>query len=157
VFLWTPPHFWALSLTRADEYARAGVPMLPVVAGRSTTTKHIIAYSLLVLPVSLLPWACGFAGGIYGAVATVCGTVFVALAAQLYRSRGVSRRAAYRLFAFSILYLGLLFAAMLASNANRPKVALSAHADAFGLSQSAFSVVHLQITLGPSVAMAGEV
>ena len=156
VFLWTPPHFWALSLTRVDEYARAGVPMLPVVAGRSATTKHIIGYSLLVLPVSLLPWACGFTGGIYGAVAAVCGTIFVALAAQLYRSRGLNRQAAYRLFVFSILYLGLLFAAMLASNVNQ-SAALSAHADAFGLSQSAFSAVHLQITPGQSVAMAGEV
>jgi heme o synthase len=157
VFLWTPPHFWALSLTRADEYARAGVPMLPVVAGSSATTKHIIGYSLLVLPVSLLPWALGFTGGIYGAVAAACGAIFVALAAQLRRSRGVDHRAAHRLFAFSILYLVLLFAALLAGNANRSIVTLSVRADGFGPSQSAFSAVHLQIMRGPSVAKAGEV
>ena len=157
VFLWTPPHFWALSLTRADEYARAGVPMLPVVAGRSATTGHILGYSLLVLPVSLLPWAFGFAGEIYGAVAATCGAIFVALAAQLRRSRGVNHHEAHRLFAFSILYLALLFAALLAGNANRSTVTLSARANAFGPSQSAFSAVHLQIMRGPSVAITGEV
>src|SRR5262249_22743784 len=62
IFLWTPPHFWALSLNRADEYARAGVPMLPVVAGRAKTTRQILIYSSLLFPVSLLPWALGFAG-----------------------------------------------------------------------------------------------
>src|ERR1700761_5606345 len=69
VFLWTPPHFWALALTRVDEYARAGVPMLPVVAGRSATAKQILVYSLLLLPVSILPWGLRFTGGLYGAVA----------------------------------------------------------------------------------------
>ena len=83
IFLWTPPHFWALSLNRADEYARAGVPMLPVVAGRAATTRQILIYSVLLLPVSLLPWALGFAGTIYGATAVVCGAIFVALALQL--------------------------------------------------------------------------
>src|SRR6201987_1334247 len=76
IFLWTPPHFWALSLNRADEYARAGVPMLPVVAGREATTRQILIYSLLLMPVSMLPWAFGFAGAIYGVVAAVCGTIF---------------------------------------------------------------------------------
>src|SRR4029077_18867193 len=61
IFLWTPPHFWALSLNRADEYGRAGVPMLPVVAGRAATTRQIVIYSVLLLPVSLLPWGLGFA------------------------------------------------------------------------------------------------
>src|SRR5580692_9925669 len=68
IFLWTPPHFWALSLTRADEYAHAGVPMLPVVAGKSATAKQIFVCSLLLLPVSIIPWALGFTGGLYGAV-----------------------------------------------------------------------------------------
>ena len=80
IFLWTPPHFWALSLNRADEYARAGIPMLPVVAGRAATTRQILIYSVLLVPVSLLPWALGFAGAIYGATAAVCGAIFLALA-----------------------------------------------------------------------------
>jgi protoheme IX farnesyltransferase len=114
VFLWTPPHFWALSLNRADEYARAGVPMLPVVAGRAETTRQILIYSILLFPISLLPWALGFAGAIYGATAAVGGATFVALALRLSRSSEADRRPAHRLFAFSILYLFLLFAALLA-------------------------------------------
>ena len=86
VFLWTPPHFWALSLNRADEYARAGVPMLPVVAGRAETTRQILIYSILLFPISLLPWALGFAGAIYGAIAVLCGAAFIALALRLVRS-----------------------------------------------------------------------
>lgn len=157
IFLWTPPHFWALALTRTHEYARAGVPMLPVVAGRSVTTKHILVYSLLLLPVSLLPWALGFTGGVYGAVAGVSGAIFVALAAQLRRSRGVNQHAAHRLFAFSILYLFLLFAALLASNIHRSPVMLSARADALGRSQAALLADHLQTTRGPSWSATDEV
>jgi protoheme IX farnesyltransferase len=120
VFLWTPPHFWALSLNRGDEYARAGIPMLPVVAGRAATTRQILIYSALLVPISLLPWALGFAGTIYGAVAAICGALFLALAWQLRRASDADRRAAHRLFAFSIVYLFVLFAAVLASNgANR--------------------------------------
>jgi heme o synthase len=127
IFLWTPPHFWALSLNRADEYARAGVPMLPVVAGRAATTRQILIYSALLVPVSLLPWAIGFAGTIYGAVAAVCGALFVVLAWRLRRADEADRRAAHRLFALSIVYLFALFATLLASTAiNRS--ALSAHA-----------------------------
>src|SRR5689334_24646848 len=73
IFFWTPPHFWALSLYRSDDYARAGIPMLPVVAGRAATTRQILIYSSLLFPVSLLPWALGFAGAIYGASVAVCG------------------------------------------------------------------------------------
>jgi protoheme IX farnesyltransferase len=116
VFLWTPPHFWALSLNRSDEYARAGVPMLPVVAGKAETTRQILFYSILLVPVSLLPWALGYAGAIYCAAAVVCGTIFAVLAMQLSRSRGADRRAAHRLFAFSIVYLFALFASLLAGN-----------------------------------------
>src|SRR5262249_2426309 len=97
VFLWTPPHFWALSLNRAEEYARAGVPMLPVVAGRAATTRQILIYSILLFPVSLLPWALGFAGAIYGASVAVCGAIFIALALQLARSKAFYRRPAHRL------------------------------------------------------------
>ena len=113
IFLWTPPHFWALALNRGDEYARAGVPMLPVVAGRAATTRQILIYSALLAPISVLPCLLGFAGPIYGATALVCGGIFVALAIQLHRSSQVDRKAAHRLFAFSIAYLFLLFAALL--------------------------------------------
>src|SRR5262249_17741483 len=129
VLLWTPPHFWALAINRAGEYARAGVPMLPVVAGRAATTRQILIYSLVLLPVSMLPWALGFAGTIYGAFAAVAGAIFVALAIQLSRSRGTDPRAAYRLFAFSILYLFLLFAALLAGHGgDRSSLTVSARA-----------------------------
>jgi heme o synthase len=114
IFLWTPPHFWALSLTRTDDYARAGVPMLPVVSGSATTAWQILIYSVLLVSTSVLPCVHGFAGTIYGATAVVGGTVFIALAARLSRSRGADRRTAHRLFVFSISYLFLLFAALLA-------------------------------------------
>jgi len=116
VFLWTPPHFWALSLNRSDEYARAGVPMLPVVAGRAATTRQILIYSVLLVPISLLPWALGFTDTVYGAVALISGAPFGVLAWQLRRASEANRRAAHRLFAYSIVYLFMLFAALLASN-----------------------------------------
>jgi protoheme IX farnesyltransferase len=119
IFLWTPPHFWALSLNRADEYARAKVPMLPVVAGRAATTRQILVYSILLLPTSLLPWALGFAGAIYGATAAACGAIFIVLASRLARSP-TDRRAAHHLFVFSISYLFLLFAALLANHSRDP-------------------------------------
>jgi heme o synthase len=116
IFLWTPPHFWALSLNRADEYARAGVPMLPVVAGRAATTRQILIYSILLLPISLLPSVLGFAGTIYAASAVICGAVFAGLAFRLHRNGDCDRRDASRLFAFSIFYLFVLFAALLADH-----------------------------------------
>src|SRR5262249_42899079 len=73
ILLWTPPHFWALSLDRAGEYARAGIPMLPVVAGRASTKRQILVYSAMLVAASLLPWALGFTGALYGAVAGCCG------------------------------------------------------------------------------------
>ena len=150
IFLWTPPHFWALALTRVDEYARAGVPMLPVVAGRSATAKQIFVYSLLLLPVSILPWTLGFAGGFYGAVAAACGAVLVVLAAQVRRHDGINQPAARRLFAFSILYLFMLFAALLASGANRSATALSQRAAAtVETPQATFPAGQLQTTRGP--------
>jgi protoheme IX farnesyltransferase len=122
IFLWTPPHFWALSLNRADEYARAGVPMLPVVAGRAATMRQILIYSALLVPISLLPWALGFAGTIYGAVAAVCGALFVVLAWHVRRKSAADRRAASRLFVFSIFYLFVLFAALLADRSEDRRV-----------------------------------
>ena len=127
IFLWTPPHFWALSLNRAQEYQRAGVPMLPVVAGRAATTQQILIYSVVLVPVSTLPWILGFAGPIYGATALVCGALFLALAFQLRRSRESDRQAAQRLFLFSISYLFLVFVALLVDGGDGRSSAISFH------------------------------
>jgi protoheme IX farnesyltransferase len=113
IFLWTPPHFWALALNRTDDYARAGVPMLPVVAGKAATTRQIQIYSGLLALASELPWMLGFAGAIYGVIVAICGALFLLLARQLNRSIETDRRAAHRLFVFSIFYLFVLFAALL--------------------------------------------
>jgi protoheme IX farnesyltransferase len=113
IFLWTPPHFWALALNRTDDYARSGVPMLPVVAGRAATTRQILIYSGLLALASELPWMLGFAGALYGVVAAICGALFLLLAGQLNRSTRDDRHAAQRLFLFSIFYLFALFAALL--------------------------------------------
>jgi protoheme IX farnesyltransferase len=117
IFLWTPPHFWALSLNRAGEYARAGLPMLPVVAGTAETKRQIVIYSVLLVPISILPWALGFTGAIYGATAGMSGATIILLALQLRRSSDAEKRPARRLFAFSILYLFVLFATLLADAA----------------------------------------
>ena len=113
IFLWTPPHFWALALNRTDDYARAGVPMLPVVAGRAATTRQILIYSALLVLASELPWVLGFAGAVYSAIAAICGGLFLLLAGQLNRAIEADRRAAHRLFVFSIFYLFVLFAGLL--------------------------------------------
>lgn len=120
IFLWTPPHFWALALNRTDDYARAGVPMLPVVAGRSATTQQILIYSGLLALASELPWAIGFAGTMYGAIAAIGGAIFLLLAARLNRSAEADRRTAQRLFVFSITYLFVLFAALLIDHRGAP-------------------------------------
>jgi len=118
IFLWTPPHFWALSLLRCDDYAGAGVPMLPVVAGPDATRRQILLYTLILGPVGLAPWLAGFAGLIYGAVALVCGLVMLHFAWRVYRDRTgpAAASAARKLFAFSLLYVFALFAALLADN-----------------------------------------
>jgi heme o synthase len=113
IFLWTPPHFWALALNRSDDYARAGVPMLPVVAGPAATTRQILIYSGLLVFASELPWAMGFTGTVYGAITAICGAVILLLALQLNRSSGADRRTAHGLFVFSIFYLFVLFAVLL--------------------------------------------
>jgi heme o synthase len=112
IFLWTPPHFWALALNRAEDYARAGVPMLPVVSGRGATARQILIYSCLLVVASGLPWVLGFASTLYGVIAAICGALFLALALRLNGSAGTDRRAAHRLFVFSISYLFVLFAAL---------------------------------------------
>jgi len=115
IFFWTPPHFWALSLCRLDEYARAGIPMLPVVAGRAETQRQIFVYAAMLAPFGVAPCLLGFAGVTYGAVASVTGAIMVALAWRVRTSAedAAMDRAAKRLFMFSILYLFLLFAALL--------------------------------------------
>jgi protoheme IX farnesyltransferase len=119
VFLWTPPHFWALSLLRAGEYARAGVPMLPVVAGRAETKRQILLYTGVLVPVSLAPWLLNFAGAVYGIAALAAGALIAVLAWRLWAADDgrPTELAGRRLFAFSILYLFVLFAALLADRA----------------------------------------
>ncbi len=112
IFFWTPPHFWALSLYRAEDYARAGVPMLPVVAGDRETRRWILFYTLVLAPLGVAPWALGYAGPIYGAAALATGAAMLALALRVRRER-VGHTASKQLFAFSILYLFLLFAMLL--------------------------------------------
>src|SRR5947208_14753690 len=106
IFFWTPPHFWALSLYRTDDYLRANVPMLPVVAGEAETRRQILLYSLVLAPVGISPWLLGAAGLAYGAAATFGGLVMVALALQLYLApKPAAEPAAKRLFGISIVYL----------------------------------------------------
>jgi heme o synthase len=112
IFMWTPPHFWALALCREDDYARAGVPMLPVVAGRRETKRQMLIYTILLLPVALLPTALGVAGWIYGAAALGLGLVFVLAALRVWFDEG--DRSARQMFGFSILYLFALFALLMA-------------------------------------------
>ncbi len=110
VFFWTPPHFWALSLLMKDEYALAGVPMLPVVRGEAFTRRAILRYTLVLVAATLAPVATGLFGWFYLAAALVLGGVFVAMSVKLLRT--VERRPALRSYLFSLAYLALLFAAM---------------------------------------------
>jgi protoheme IX farnesyltransferase len=112
VFFWTPPHFWALSLYRAGDYAAAGVPMLPVVAGPRETTRQMLLYTLMLWPVGLTPWLLGVAGALYGALALLLSVVFTASAIRVWLDE--SDRSARRMFAFSVLYLFLIFSLLLA-------------------------------------------
>src|SRR5581483_3865622 len=115
IFMWTPPHFWALALYRARDYERAGVPMLPVVAGAPETKKQIVIYSALLVPLGLLPAFIGFGGPIYTLASILLGSVFLALALSVHARREgrEADRAAKQLFGFSILYLFGLFATLL--------------------------------------------
>jgi protoheme IX farnesyltransferase len=112
IFFWTPPHFWALSLYRREDYSRAGIPMLPVVAGEPETRRQILRYALVLVPLGIAPWPLGYAGPLYGIAAIVIGAAMIALALRVRReSSGYD--ACRHLFAFSILYLFLLFAVLL--------------------------------------------
>lgn len=132
IFMWTPPHFWALSLYTSEDYAKAGVPMMPVTAGAASTRKQILIYSLLFTPLCLVPAFTGLGGAVYLAVAALGGAIFLVLAWRVYRSRAgdavdtrlkdglydvkAAAKDARNLFAFSILYLTLLFATLLAEH-----------------------------------------
>jgi protoheme IX farnesyltransferase len=112
VFYWTPPHFWALSLLMKDEYAEVGVPMLPVVRGEGETRRQIVLYSLLLYAVTQLPFCAGAFNGIYLVCSIVLGLAFIGGAVSLYRR--ATRSAALHLYLYSMVYLALLFAAMVA-------------------------------------------
>jgi protoheme IX farnesyltransferase len=118
IFLWTPPHFWALALVKSGDYARAGIPMMPNVAGPDSTRRQILAYTLLLVPAGLAPVLLGFGGLAYAVVAVLSGAGMIALALQVFRLREgeAAARAAQSLFGFSILYLFLVFAALLAEH-----------------------------------------
>ncbi|MBV9078407.1 MAG: protoheme IX farnesyltransferase [Methylobacteriaceae bacterium] len=119
IFLWTPPHFWALALVKSEDYARAGIPMLPNVSGPDETRRQILLYSLILAPFGLLPVALGFGGLVYLAVAGLAGAAMLALSVKVYRVRDgqPAARAAMELFGFSILYVFLPFSALLAEHA----------------------------------------
>jgi protoheme IX farnesyltransferase len=111
IFAWTPPHFWSLALYRAEEYARAGLPMLPVTHGREFTQLHVLLYTLILAAASLMPFAYGMSGWLYLAAAAVLDGVFIAYAVRIYVD--YSDALARRTFRYSIVYLAALFAALL--------------------------------------------
>jgi heme o synthase len=114
IFFWTPPHFWALALFRSDDYARAGVPMLPVVAGPDATRLQILLYTIVLVAVAIAPWPLGYFDAVYGVTSILLGAGMLAFAVNVYRrrARAESLRATRKLFAFSILYLFALFATL---------------------------------------------
>jgi protoheme IX farnesyltransferase len=114
IFLWTPPHFWALSLYRSDDYRRAGVPMLPVVAGPRETKRQMLIYTLVLLPVALAPTLLGAVGWLYGAIAAAMSIAFIGHALVVWRTTDddSAHPAARRMFRFSLFYLAVLFAAL---------------------------------------------
>ncbi len=113
IFFWTPPHFWALALYRTDDYARAGIPMLPVVSGDASARRQILFYTLILVPLAIAPWPLGYTGAIYGVTAVISGAVMLLLGWQVLHERAPAERASRNLFAFSVLYLFLLFAVLL--------------------------------------------
>jgi protoheme IX farnesyltransferase len=113
IFLWTPPHFWALALYREGDYARAGVPMMPNVAGETSTKRQIFGYAVILAIGGVAPFATGLGGLVYLAISSAFGAGFLLLAWRVLRSPPQSKEAPKQLFAFSILYLFALFAALL--------------------------------------------
>ena len=119
IFMWTPPHFWALALFRSEDYTRAGVPMMPVVAGEAETRRQILIYAVLLAPLGVLPAFIGMSSLLYGAVAAGLGLNFIRLSRALMRSPDDA--AARRLFGFSIVYLFLLFLGLVIDRAIMPE------------------------------------
>ncbi len=119
IFMWTPPHFWALALLRQRDYDRVGVPMLPVVAGPAETRRQILAYSLVMAPLAVAPYFMGFAGPVYGLTSAALGSVFLYLAFNVWRiTEGrEADKLCRQLFWYSILYLYVLFAVLLGEHA----------------------------------------
>jgi protoheme IX farnesyltransferase len=115
IFMWTPPHFWALALFASQDYARAGIPMMPVVSGDTYTRKQILLYAVLLAPIAVSPWFLGFAGMVYGVTTSALSIGFIAGAIGVIRDKNTDNRnrAAKRLFAFSIVYLFVLFGVLL--------------------------------------------
>ena len=115
IFIWTPPHFWALALVKKGDYAKAGVPMLPVTAGETATRHQILIYTLILAPAGVLPAIMGFGGIAYAVLSVVSGLGMILLALRVHARREgeAARKAAMQLFGFSILYLFLLFAVLL--------------------------------------------
>ena len=111
IFVWTPPHFWALALVKSKDYERAGVPMMPNVKGPDRTRLEILVYSLVLAPLGVVPWMTGAAGSLYGAASIVLGVALLWVAARVYvdRDGANANKTAMRLFAFTILYLFVLF------------------------------------------------
>lgn len=118
IFLWTPPHFWALALVKSADYARAGIPMMPNVAGPASTRRQIVLYSLVMAPVAVLPALMGFGGLAYLIVSVTTGLAMIALAIRVWRTTEgeAATKACYSLFGFSIIYLFGLFAVLLVEN-----------------------------------------
>lgn len=114
IFFWTPPHFWALALFRNEDYQRAGLPMLPITAGRLVAKRYMLAYTLVLFPLAVAPWVFGMAGWIYGFSAIVLGALFILSAVQVLREPDAAGdKAARRMFGFSILYLFMIFAMLI--------------------------------------------
>ena len=115
IFLWTPPHFWALALFRTDDYGRANIPMLPNVAGPDATRLQILLYTILLVTVAVAPWPLGYFDAVYGVTSLVLGAGMMWFAIQVYRHRtgSAALRATRQLFKFSIVYLSMLFAVLL--------------------------------------------
>ena len=114
IFAWTPPHFWSLALYRVEDYAKAGVPMLPVTHGGDYTRLQVLLYTLILFGVSLLPFAVRMSGWLYLAAAVALGLIYIGYAARIYVS--YSDRLARGCFRYSIVYLAALFAALLADH-----------------------------------------
>ena len=120
IFIWTPPHFWALALYKCDDYENAGVPMLPVVSGVQETKKQILLYTVLLLPVSLPPWCLGTASAVLGLLAAAFSLSFIGFAVKVWLDK--TDRAPRQMFRFSLLYLSVLFAGLSADSLGAPIV-----------------------------------